>query len=172
MEKIFYTNTTAYPSSTDAVKDILVRFFQVDEPQILRTESGKPYLANGQLFFSISHTKEGLFIAVCDQNVGIDAEKLHREVNLPLLVKRFSSAEQKSIGSTADFLAVWTAKEAAVKWLGGTLASDLRNLVYLRNRMYYKNLELPVCLTRREYAGHILSVCSERDFSLANVIIL
>ncbi len=172
MEKIFYTNTTAYPSSTDAAKEIFADYFQIADPKIARTENGKPYLANGNLFFSVTHTKGGLFIAVCDQNVGVDAERADRELNLPLLLRKFPASERKEMISPRDFLWRWTAKEAAVKWLGGTLSHDLSKLTVRGERVVYKELELPLLLTQIEYEGYLLSVCSERDFSKSDIIIL
>ncbi len=172
MEKIFYAEPSRFPSSTEAVKEILRSHFNIINPTLAKTESGKPYLQSPALplYFSVTHTKEGLFIAFCDQNVGIDGELLSRKVNLPLLLKRFSQREREEITSQRDFLLHWTVKEAAVKWLGETLASSLQKLTFVKGALFYESLELPAHITHLEIGGHILSVCSERDFSAAQII--
>ncbi len=172
MEKIVYVEPSRFSSSVEGVTEILRTHFNIQSPTIARTENGKPYLQSPALplFFSVSHTKAGLFIAFCDENVGLDCELCSRELNLPLLLKRFSQAEREEISSTRDFLVHWTVKEAAVKWLGETLASTLSKLAYVKGRLYYEGLELPVKITTLEINGHILSTCSERDFSTAQII--
>ncbi len=172
MEKIFYAELSAYPNSQAALTYILEKYFALPSARLARTENGKPYLENihSPLHFSVSHTKTRLFIAFCDENVGIDAENGSRQVDLPPLLKRFPVEERAEIGSTEDFLRHWTAKEAAVKWLGGKLAHDLRKLAYIQGRLRYEQLELPVYLTSLRIGDCLLSVCSERDFSEAELI--
>ncbi len=171
MEKIFYTDRSLVSSSAKKVKEILASYFAITNATIARTESGKPYL-NGidGLFFSVSHTDEKWFVAISNQNVGLDAEPLSRKPNLPLLLKRFSSAEREELQSEKDFLLHWTVKESAVKWLGETLAHTLSKLDYYKGGLFYQGLELPVSITNIELEGHILSVCCEKDFSSATII--
>ncbi len=134
MEKIFIVSQNAYPTSEIAVKDVLSKYFQMENAQIERGDHGKPFLVGGQalpLFFSIAHTDNKLFIAVSNENVGIDAERIDRTVDYTPIVKRFSTNERKEITDTQTFLRHWTAKESAVKWLGGSLAhkSDRSHVV-------------------------------------------
>ncbi len=172
MEKIFYATPSAFSSSTSAIVHILKEYFGIANPTIDKTENGKPYLKTPtkRLFFSLSHTKTHLFIAFSDENVGIDAEKTDREVAYAPLLKKFPFDERETIGSTEDFLRHWTVKEAAVKWLGGTLAHDLKKLRFLNGRLFYEQLELPVCATTLRIADCFVSVCSERDFSNPELI--
>ncbi len=171
MEKIFYAESSAFPNSICAVQEILSKHFGVSDGKIARTECGKPYLLDSALFFSLSHTKEKLFVAFSKENVGVDAEPLSREPNIPLLLKKFPAQEREEIQSKEDFLKHWTAKEAAVKWLGGTLAHDLQKLAFIRGRLLYGELELPVFVTHLLFEGHVLSVCSEKDFSTTQFIL-
>lgn len=166
MEKIFYADNTAFPSSIDAVKIILSKHFGIEGVKISRSESGKPYLdGKTKLFFSVTHTKEKLFIGFCDENIGIDAELINRKIDYMPILRRFPIAERDEILSSQDFLRHWTVKESAVKWLDGTLARDLDKLSFIQGVLRYKNLELPIQITTTVFEGHILSVCSERDFS-------
>ena len=165
MEKIFYTTQREYPSSEDAVKRILSTVFGVDNARIARMETGKPYLVDIPLFFSVSHTDGKTFIAFSDANVGIDAERKNRETDFIKILKRFPESERAEIHSHEDFIRHWLVKESAVKWLGGTLASNLRDLRYKCDNLFYKDIPLPVQLCFVEVDHFLLAVCSERDFS-------
>lgn len=174
MEKIFFAESSAFPTSISAVERILSTHFGMANAQICRTENGKPYLNNPEkpLFFSISHTKTGLFIAFSSENVGLDAEIIDRNVHYQPILSKFPFAEREEITSTEDFLQHWTVKESAVKYLGGTLAHDLAKLSYVNGVLRYDRLELPLRVTTLRFQGHILSVCGERDFSNAEFISL
>ncbi len=173
MEKIFYTDISAFPSSNAAVEHILARQFDIGKAKISRTKNGKPYLQSPcGLFFSVAHTKSKLFIAFSDKSVGIDAEEETRPVATSTLLSKFTAEERTEIQTPKDFLLHWTAKESAVKWLGGTLARDLKKLSYSKNTLSYGGLEIPVFLTHLTVEKHILSICSERDFSTAEVLSL
>ncbi len=145
----------------------MAKEFQLFAPQIEKTKNGKPYIKNSKepLFFSVSHTKTLLFIAFCDVDVGIDAEEISREINLPLLLKKLPSNERTEITDPKEFLRRWTIKESAIKWLGGTLAHDLQKLSFVKNQLLYEEEKLPALITEKFIEGHLVSVCSARDFT-------
>ena len=174
MEKIFFAENSVCLNSISLVEWILSNYFGIKNPQICRTNNGKPYLNNPEnpIFFSISHTKTGLFIAFSDKNVGIDAEKMDRKVNYQPILSKFPIEERKEINSGEDFLLHWTVKESAVKFLGGTLAHDLNRMSYIHGVLRYDNLELPIQITTLRFQGHILSICAEKDFSNTEFISL
>ncbi|MBQ8684685.1 MAG: 4'-phosphopantetheinyl transferase superfamily protein, partial [Clostridia bacterium] len=161
--------------SENAVQKILAEYFDVENAAILRTENGKPYLEKGKdipLFFSVSHTKDALFIAFCDENVGIDAERLDKQVDYLPIIKRFSDTEREEINSKQAFLRNFTAKESAVKWLGGSLARDFRKLQFVDGKIVYGEIRLPVYTAFPAFDGFVVAVTSERDFSRAETILL
>lgn len=168
MGKIFYVDKSAF-STEEALKAILSKVYGIPNAVILRTKNGKPYVENGP-FFSVSHTEKTLFIAFSSAQIGLDAELLSREINYASILKKFPSEECEEIACTQDFLKHWVVKESAVKYLGGTLARGLQSLSFFQNNLTYKGKELPVKLTFFELEGHILSVCSEEDFSNAEFI--
>jgi len=172
MEKIFYTDANAYPNSETAVKNIFKRFFQLKNVTIERNENGKPFLcaSKSRLFFSVYHTSGKLFIAVSDENVGIDAESETRKTQYVSIVKKFPTEEQLEISSSLDFLKHWTAKEATIKWLGGTISHDLSYLSYLNGNIVYKNAPLPIYVSFPSFENYIIAICSERDFTNAEYI--
>lgn len=91
-------------------------------PQLLITPRGKPYFADGQLHFSISHTKHYAFCALSERNIGIDAEEKDRKVDLRLADKILSPKEKERFNAAADkqaaLLKLWVLKEAAGKLTG------------------------------------------------------
>ena len=166
MEKIYCIDKALYSSSESALKDILARDYQISNAVILRNENGKPYLKNEQtssLFFSITHTKKQLFIIFSDENIGIDAEPLSRQAQYASIIKSFPLEEQEEISSNLDFLRHWTAKESAIKWLGGSIAKDLKNLAYINQKMQYKHLGLPIHICFLEYENVLIAICASKD---------
>lgn len=88
-------------------------------PEILVTDRGKPCFAEGNLHFSISHTKRHVFCALYDAPIGIDAEEMDRNINLKLADKILSPAEKfRFDGTRQALLRLWVLKEAAVKCSG------------------------------------------------------
>ena len=164
MKKIFYADKTAYPDSIHAVQHLLALHFGINNANILKTDNGKPYLQPSndiQLFFSISHTKEYLFIVFFDKNIGIDAENLIRHVDYQTIIKKFTPEEQNQIQSKDDFLRHWIAKESTVKWLGSTLATNWRALTFINEHMYRNEALLPVFFNFLQLDTHLVCVCSE-----------
>ncbi len=175
MKKIFIADKTAYTSSEQAVLSIVSAYFQLNEATVIRGDHGKPFLSvQGQtpFFFSVSHTKDKLFIAFSKENIGIDAEYQTRQVDYTPIIKRFSTQERKEIVDSVSFLKHWTAKESAVKWLGGTLAHDLYKLRLENDALFYNEIPLPVRLTRFTLGDILLTVCAEQDFTDAEFITL
>ncbi|MBQ8229909.1 MAG: 4'-phosphopantetheinyl transferase superfamily protein [Clostridia bacterium] len=171
MEKIFYAERSAYPSSERAIEKILRDVFGAENAVIARTETGKPYLADHLgLFFSVAHTDELLFVAFSDTEVGIDAERLDRAVDYLSIVKKFPVAEREEISSARQFLERWVVKESAVKYLGSTLAKELKTLCFSQGKLLRKGAEMPVALTVKTFRGHIVAVCGKRDFENAEFI--
>ena len=91
-------------------------------PEIRRTRLGKPYFAEGNLHFSVSHTKNYVFCAVSEHPIGIDAEELDREIRLDLAEKFLSDREYAQFQNAPDqrkaLLTFWVLKEATGKCTG------------------------------------------------------
>ena len=158
MEKIFYTDTTKY-TTEQAVRKILSEYYGTPNAEIVRTKHGKPYVVSGP-FFSVSHTNNRTYIIVSDTPVGIDVEFLMREPRYAATLKRFALNEQAEIRSPQDFLLHWTAKESAIKYMGTTLALDLKHLTYTHEQLTYKGELFPAKLSFLTHEGYQLCVCS------------
>lgn len=171
MEKIFYAERSAYPSSETAIQKILREVFGVENAVISRTKTGKPYLADRLgIFFSVAHTDELLVIAFSDAEIGIDAERLDRAVEYEPILKKFPLMEHEEIRSCQDFLKSWVVKESAVKYLGSTLTKELKTLCFSQGKLLRNGAELPITLTVKSFRGHIVAVCGNRDFQSAEWI--
>ena len=86
------------------------------------------------------------------------------------IVKKFSADEQAEITSTTDFLRHWVVKESAVKYLGGTLANDLKRLRYINGSLTYNEQAFPAKITLLQHEDFLLAVCSNVDFENAEFI--
>ncbi len=165
MEKIFYADTSAF-TSEEALKKIFSEYYGNNGATILRTKNGKPYVENA-LFFSVSHTKDRLYIAFSEKEIGLDAEHFSRATRYESVVKKFHPIEQAEIRNTENFLRHWVVKESAVKYLGGTLAHDLSKLCYANGTLTYDGAAFPTSVHLLQHEDFILSVCGDGDFENA-----
>jgi 4'-phosphopantetheinyl transferase len=96
--------------------------FGVCDARLEVLENGKPHLVGSDLFFSLSHSEEGVAAVVSGTPVGIDIEKI-KPVTDKLINYVCNENEREYIESGDDkeyrFFAVWTAKEAYFKKNGG-----------------------------------------------------
>ena len=101
---------------------------RVGKIEFLYNEYGAPYLQDGP-YFSISHCKAGIAVAVSDKPIGIDIEAV-REPKEGLVCKTMNEAECDTImEDTAKdwaFIRLWTQKEAYLKMKGTGIISDLK----------------------------------------------
>ena len=94
-------------------------------------KNGKPYFTNfPDFYFNISHSADGIAIAVDTKEIGIDIEKI-RDVNLRVADRFFTDEEKKYVYKDEEFcqkrfFEIWTKKEAYVKKHGLKLG-DLRS---------------------------------------------
>ena len=83
-------------------------------------------------YFSISHCKQAIAVAVADTPIGIDIETL-RHPSESLIEKTMNEQEQEQIAAADSmdemFTALWTRKEAVLKYLGTGIVDDLHNVL-------------------------------------------
>lgn len=136
------------------VKDIASKRLCVSQDKLCfsKTENSKPYFKEFPEFhFNISHSLNGLAIAVSHSPVGIDTE-LIREVDLRVAERYFTKSERDYIfrlseNQTHRFFEIWTKKEAYIKRYG--LA--IKNLREAKTENIFTS----------EIKGFIISVCGE-----------
>jgi 4'-phosphopantetheinyl transferase len=107
---------------------------------IRRTSDGKPFLSNyPSLRFNLTHSHGRALIAVANEReVGVDLERVRREVDVLRLAKRFLSERDQAFieqGEPAQrherFLKTWVAREAVFK-------ADGKGMTFPLNRDYLK----------------------------------
>lgn len=83
---------------------------------------GKPYFTQGDVHFSISHSKSRVFCVLSRQPVGMDAEPIDRAIRPQLAEKILSPEEKQRLAGLSDprdaLLRLWVLKEAAAKCSG------------------------------------------------------
>ena len=133
--------------------------------QILRSENGKPYLEKGECEFSLTDTDGLVAVAVGAQRVGLDAER-RKPRKLDAILSRLTPAEREE-----DFFELWTAKEAYVKYLGGTLARLLPHLEYKKGVLYFKDAPVDVQIKHFALEGCTVCLCTaqEEPFTLVRL---
>lgn len=113
---------TGHEEGRKLLADMYRRRTGEDLPEILKGKRGKPYFAEGDWHFSISHTKHYVFCVLDRQPVGIDAEELDRDIKLSLADKILSPSEKAQFDAAVDkkraLLTFWVLKEAAGKLSG------------------------------------------------------
>ena len=152
MIDVFYT-TKPVPSEAFVAR-ILQERYGIFAPKFTRNAHGKPSLCGAPPFFSLSHTGGRTFAAFSDADVGLDAEWRGRPIPLAVL-RRLSEAEREE-----DFFRLWTAKEAFVKYLGGSLATLLPALRFERGVLLHNNAPVNATLAFYEQVGCTIAVCT------------
>ena len=139
---------------------VLRERYAVPSPRFARTGSGKPRLVNAPLFFSLSHTHGRLFLAVAEEEIGLDAEWRGRRLPAAYLA-RLTPAERQE-----DFFRLWTAKEAYVKYSGGTLCAMLPSLRFEGGRLLRQGELLPASISFGEWEDTAVALCGAAPAAL------
>ncbi len=124
--------------------------------EFARTENGKPYALNADIYFNISHSKDIVICAVSDSEIGVDAE-LIRDIDLRIAKFACTDEDFKYLNETEDsserklrFFRIWTAKEAYVKYCG-TGISYLKDINFRdieKNCQFYREDEYLIAIYR------------------------
>lgn len=98
-------------------------------PTFLYNEYGQPRLENGP-FFSISHCKQAIAVAIGESPIGIDVEHI-RTATTELVKRTMNEQEQVQIWEAelpnVAFTSLWTQKEAVLKMKGTGIISNLQD---------------------------------------------
>lgn len=104
---------------------LMLSAMHIGEMEFLYNQHGKPYIEGGP-FFSISHCKEAIAVALDDQPIGIDIESIRR-FDPELVTRTMNDSEQALIAASDHperaFIRLWTQKEAILKMQGTGITS-------------------------------------------------
>ena len=119
-------------------------------PEFVYNEFGKPSLPNLPIHFSLSHCKDAVACAVSDHNIGIDVENIvpynpdvARRVCTAAELEMLTQSEDKD----ADFIKLWTMKEAISKYEGMGVSLPFSEIVTDRYSLSTHYAENNVILT-------------------------
>ena len=146
-------------SSADFLRKILSDQYGISVTEIKRTKNGKPYIENDRVFFSISHSHELLTIALSENPVGIDIEKISERKAYHALYNRLTEEEKREIQSTENFFRLWTKKESFIK-LNGLTLSAYPDISIQNNTLYFQNKQQSVFFSSGTIGRYVFSLCS------------
>lgn len=127
-------------------------------PTFLYNEYGAPYLERGP-YFSISHCKNAIAVAISDTPIGIDIEHL-RTAKPELVARTMNEVEQERIWQSESpdwtFTQLWTQKEAVLKMLG----TGITSLDGIKNTLVaLENIELQTKVNINKQYAYSLAFC-------------
>ena len=91
-----------------------------DDEQLITGANGKLYLKNTGMYFNISHSGDYVVLAVADNEVGVDIEKIE-PYNNAVAARCFTERELEWLQTQRTdetFCRLWTAKESVMKASG------------------------------------------------------
>ncbi len=114
------SNLTVYVGTALSSADFLLECRRIhlgvdDGVKVVKTPLGAPYFSDGSIYVSLSHTRGVCVAALSNRRVGVDVERLDRQVDYKTVGKRWFS---KDYASKDDFLIDWTRYEALAKLNG------------------------------------------------------
>ena len=97
------------------------------------SKTGKPYIKDSPVYFSLSHSGNYAAAAVSDFPVGIDIETVG-EIKDSVIKRVCSNEERAYINKTSrdSFYKIWTYKEAYLKMTGDGIGAGLKTIDYTK----------------------------------------
>ncbi|MCD8201393.1 MAG: hypothetical protein LUD47_04950 [Clostridia bacterium] len=139
------------------LEDELTR--RVGPHKIQKNEYGKPYVPENPVYFNISHTRGCAAVAFSDAPVGLDIECLRRRTFDESLTDIIPYDEADEVETWRDAIIHYTAREAYVKLMGGSVFAMLKSLAYIGGRMYAEGVDQGVKLDVFDADGFVVTVC-------------
>ena len=118
---------------------------------------GKPYLKDVPVRFNLSHSGALTAVAAGRRQVGLDVQQRDGRAR-PALTQRLTEAERRE-----DFFRLWTAKEAYVKYCGGSLAAMLPRLRFENGVLSENGTPVAARLYFGDLKEYALCVCAEKE---------
>ena len=117
--------------------------------EIKKTEKGKPYFENSNVFFSISHTDGYVAVAIGDSPCGVDIEG-GREISKKIRTRFLNGCDE------ANDLEEWTKKESFGKLTGDGFFTDIKNDSIIFKHFKVSSLLITACAYKGEEISSVI----------------
>lgn len=129
--------------------------------EFVYNEHGKPYLKDyPQVYFNLSHCKQGVVCALADVEVGIDIQDI-RPFNIDVARRVCCDKEMLELYESGDpariFCRIWTEKESYAKANGVSVFSVLQQDLPVKRTAYLETMHYCMSLCCKENGGE--AVC-------------
>ena len=115
-------------------------------PQMAYSPQGKPYFPQySEVQFNLSHTDGAVLVAISNQAVGVDIEKIRP-------IRQQTMEQVANTASEEAFFQTWVRREARTKYRGIGVAGMIREEPPLQNGEYYYPLEI--------FSGYVAGVAT------------
>lgn len=138
----------------------------IDNLTFITNEYGKPTLLNHNCFISISHKEDYLVIAISNNDLGVDIEKINSKYR-NVASKIYDEESFNKYNNNIDkIIKDWTILESFVKLIGKNMYIDLKSLKLTNNQIidhenntyYYENIKFK--------NNYYITVASNLEFQL------
>lgn len=145
------------------------------DSQISFNRYGKPFLPEPALHFNLSHSGDYVVLAVDENEVGVDIEKI-APYSDEIARKCFSAEEYRWLQGRAEdraFYALWTAKESVMKACGKGLEMAPESFSVFPVSDGPRRINGKIWfLSRHFYDGHQICIASEKAISQTDIFYL
>lgn len=161
--KLFIIKEINREQSYKIIVNILKTNFKIENPQIVKTEFGKPYILNERTYFNISYCDNLMVCLFSNNEVGIDIERV-RAYNQLLVKKVFNKDEQrKVIEDKNNFWEYWTIKESYLKYKGVGIIDELYKVEIDK----IKNDEIYFYI--KKLKDYMITICSKEKINKLDI---
>lgn len=133
-----------------------LEYFNIELPEIYKSQEGKPYFKDSNIFFNYSHSKNYIACAISLYEVGIDIEETSRNISDDIATKYLDNA----IGNN-NRLEIWIKKESYSKLKGLGIQIGFKDIRI--DEIKEKNL----FINKKEYMCSIY--CDNKDIEFKEI---
>lgn len=137
------------------VLNCMLNFFEIEKSDIFKTNLGKPYFKNKNIFFNYSHSNNFIACAISNYNVGVDIEETDRIIN-DTMVKICNFSENNKLEELVK-------REAFCKCTG-------KGISMFFDKNNFKNIDKnSKVINTKDYICSIYSECFNPSFQFVDI---
>ncbi len=145
---------------------VLKEYLQLSQPKFSINQNNKPYLeCHSHTYFNISHKKNHIVMAVADEEIGVDIEKVVYQKSFMRIAQRYFggceiSMLEQSADLKKDFYTLWTLKESQVKRNSLGIAYGLKDALFYKKDDCWISENLADDFRSYFYGDAVISICT------------